>query len=99
MWKTLQDKTEIRINLEETWRKQTQKEVNNRKETGKRLMTFYRRQQDGSVDSVKQESQLYILQKTIRMRMEAWTLLYIVRTGDGSMDSVRRREQIICTYT
>jgi hypothetical protein len=86
MWKTLQDKTEIRINLEETWKKQRQKEVNNRKETGKRLMTFYRRQQDGSMDSVRQESQLYILQKTIR-------------TGDGSMDSVRRREQIICTYT
>jgi hypothetical protein len=41
-------------------------------------MTFYRRQQDGSVDSVRQESQLYILQKTIRMHMEAWTLLYIV---------------------
>jgi hypothetical protein len=78
MWKTLQDKTEIRINLEETWKKQRQKEVNNRKETGKRLMTFYRRQQDGSVDSVRQESQLYILQKTIRMQMEAWTLLYIV---------------------
>ena len=44
MWKTLQDRTEIRINLEETWKKQRQKEVNNRKETGKRLMTFYRRQ-------------------------------------------------------
>jgi hypothetical protein len=63
MWKTLQDKTEIRINLEETWKKQRQKEVNNRKETRKRLMTFYRRQQDGSVDSVRQESQLlYIVE-------------------------------------
>jgi hypothetical protein len=44
----------------------------------------------------------YILQKTIRMHMEAWTLLYIVednKDGDGSMDSVRRREQIICTLT
>jgi hypothetical protein len=37
-------------------------------------MTFCRRQQDGSVDSVRQESQLY-MQKTIRMQMEAWTLL------------------------
>ena len=41
-------------------------------------MTFYRRQQNGSVDSVRKESQLYILQKTIRMQMEMWTLLYIV---------------------
>ena len=73
MWKTLQDKIEIRINLEETWKKQRQKEVNNRKETGKRLMTFYRRQ-DGSVDFVRQEAN-YILQKTIRMRKEAWNLL------------------------
>jgi hypothetical protein len=34
----------------------------------------------------------YILQKTIRLQMEAWTLLYIVednKDGDGSMDSVR----------
>jgi hypothetical protein len=30
-------------------------------------MTFCRRQQDGSVDSVRQERQ-----KTIRMQMEAW---------------------------
>jgi hypothetical protein len=51
---------------------------------------------------LRQESQLYILQKTIRMQMEAWTLLYIVednKDGDGSMDLVRRREQIICTLT
>jgi hypothetical protein len=44
----------------------------------------------------------YILQKTIRLQMEAWTLLYIVeynKDEDGSMDLVRRREQIICTYT
>jgi hypothetical protein len=44
----------------------------------------------------------YILQKTIRMKMEAWTLLYIAKDnkdGDGSMDSVRRRDQIICTLT
>jgi hypothetical protein len=44
----------------------------------------------------------YILQKTISLQMEAWTLLYIVednKDGDGSMDSVRRREQIIYTLT
>jgi hypothetical protein len=44
----------------------------------------------------------YILHKTIRMQMEAWTLLYIVednKDGDESMNSVRRREYIICTYT
>jgi hypothetical protein len=43
-----------------------------------------------------------ILQKIIKLQMEAWTLLYIVEDnndGDGSMDSVRRREQITCTYT
>jgi hypothetical protein len=42
------------------------------------------------------------------IKTEAWTLLdkesqlYIVednKDGDGSMDSVRRREQIICTLT
>ena len=34
----------------------------------------------------------YILQKTIKMQMEVWTLLYILednKDGDGSMDSVR----------
>jgi hypothetical protein len=44
----------------------------------------------------------YILQKTIRLQMEAWTLLYIVEDNkdrDESMDSVRQREQIICTLT
>jgi hypothetical protein len=36
-----------------------------------------------------------ILQKTIRMQMEAQTLLYIVEDnndGDRSMDSIRQRE-------
>jgi hypothetical protein len=44
----------------------------------------------------------YILQKTIRLQIEAWTLLYIVednKDGDRSMDSVKRREHIICTLT
>jgi hypothetical protein len=50
------------------------KEVNNQKETGKRLMTSYRRQQDGSVDSVRQESQLYIAEDN--------------KVADGSMDSI-----------
>jgi hypothetical protein len=67
-----------KIRPKKTWKKKRHKEVNNRKETGKRLMTFYRRQKDGSMDSVRQENQLYILQKTIRMQMEVWTLLYIV---------------------
>jgi hypothetical protein len=34
----------------------------------------------------------YILQKTIRLQMEAWILLYIVednKDGDRSMESVR----------
>jgi hypothetical protein len=98
MWKTLQDKTEIRINLEETWKKQRQKEVNNRKEIGERLMKTTKTEAWTLLDKRAN----YILQKTIRMQMEAWTLLYIVednKDGDGSMDSVRRREQIICTLT
>jgi hypothetical protein len=48
-------------------------------------MTFCRRQQDGSVEDA-----------------EGWTLLYIAednKDADGSMDSVRRREPIICTLT
>jgi hypothetical protein len=48
-------------------------------------MMFCRRQQDISVDSVRQESQLYIAEDN--------------KDADGSMDSVRRREPIICTLT
>jgi hypothetical protein len=48
-------------------------------------MTFCRRQQDGSVDSVRQESQLYIAEDN--------------KDVDGSMDFVRWREPIICTHT
>jgi hypothetical protein len=48
-------------------------------------MTFCRKQQDGSVDSVRQESQLYIAEDN--------------KDADGSKDSVRRREPITCTYT
>jgi hypothetical protein len=48
-------------------------------------MTFCRRQQDKSVDSVRQESQLYIAEDN--------------KDADGSVDSVRRREPIICTHT
>jgi hypothetical protein len=47
-------------------------------------MTFCRRQQDGSVDSVRQESQLYIEDN---------------KDADGSVDSVRQREPIICILT
>ena len=57
----------------------------NQEEIGKRLMMFCRRQQDRSVDSVRQESQLYIAEDN--------------KDADGSMDSVRWRESIICTYT
>jgi hypothetical protein len=48
-------------------------------------MTFYKRQQDGSMDSVRQESQLYIAEDN--------------KDADGSMNSIRRREPIICTLT
>jgi hypothetical protein len=48
-------------------------------------MTFCRKQQDGSVDSVRQESQLYIAEDN--------------KDADGSMDSIGRREPIICTLT
>ena len=46
------------------------------------------------MDSVKTKKANYILQKTIRLQMEAWTLLYIVEDNkdrDKSMDSIRRR--------
>jgi hypothetical protein len=88
MWKTLQDKTEIRINLEETWKKQRQKEVNNRKETGKRLMTFYRRQ-DRSVDSVRQERQLYIAEDNKVADGSVDSIVEDNKDGDGSMDLVK----------
>jgi hypothetical protein len=48
-------------------------------------MTFCRRQQDRSVDSVRQESQLYIAEDN--------------KDVDGSVESVRQREPIICTLT
>jgi hypothetical protein len=48
-------------------------------------MTFCRKQQDGSVDSIRQESQLYIAEEN--------------KDADESVDSVRRREPIICTLT
>jgi hypothetical protein len=48
-------------------------------------MRFCRRQQDGSVDSVRQERQLYIAEDN--------------KDVDGSVDSVRRREPIIYTHT
>jgi hypothetical protein len=48
-------------------------------------MTFCRRQQDGSVDSVRQKSQLYITEDN--------------KDVDGSVDSVRWRESVICTHT
>jgi hypothetical protein len=44
-------------------------------------MTFCRRQQDESVDSVRQESQLYIAEDN--------------KDANGSVDSVRRRELIL----
>jgi hypothetical protein len=43
------------------------------------------------MDSVKTKKANYILQKTIRLQMEAWTLLYIAegnKVADGSMDSI-----------
>ena len=43
------------------------------------------------MDSVKTKKANYILQKTIRLQMEAWTLLYIEEDNkvvDGSMNSI-----------
>ena len=48
-------------------------------------MTFCRRQQDESVDSIRQESQLYIAEEN--------------KDADESVDSVRWREPIICSLT
>ena len=48
-------------------------------------MKFCRRQQDESVDSVRQERKLYIVEDN--------------KDADGSMDSDRQREPIICTLT
>jgi hypothetical protein len=49
-------------------------------------MTFCRRQQDGSVDSVRQESQLYNIAEDNK-------------DVDGSVEFVRRRETIIYAHT
>jgi hypothetical protein len=66
-------------------RSKDRKKSTNREEIGKRFMTFCRRQQDESMDSVRQENQLYIAEDN--------------KDADGSMDSVRWRELIICTLT
>jgi hypothetical protein len=70
-------------------------------------MKLCRRQQNGSVDSIRQESQLYIAEENKDadesvefVRQESQ--LYIAednKDADGSMDSIRRREPIICTLT
>jgi hypothetical protein len=48
-------------------------------------MTFCRRQQVKSMDYVRQESQLYIAEDN--------------KDADGSVESVRWKEPIICTLT
>ena len=48
-------------------------------------MTFCRRQQDESMEFVKQESQLYITEDN--------------KDENGIVDSIRRSEPIICTHT
>jgi hypothetical protein len=43
------------------------------------------------MDSVKTKKAYYILQKTIRLQMEVWTLLYIAeenKIADGSVDFI-----------
>ena len=72
MWKLLQDKpNQSWRNLEEA---KAEKKSTNQEEIGKRLMIFCRRQQDGSVDSVRQESQLYIAEDN--------------KDADGSVESI-----------
>ena len=66
-------------------RSKDRKKSNNQEEIRKRLMTFCKRQQDGSVESVRQKSQLYIAEDN--------------KDADESVDSVRWREPIICTPT
>ena len=65
-------------------------------------MTFCGKQQDRSMDSIRQESQLYIAEENKDADGSIESQLYIAEDNedaDGSMDSVRRREPIICTYT
>jgi hypothetical protein len=53
------------------------------------------------VDSIRQESQLYIAEDN-KVVDGSRNLLYIVEDNkdrDGRMDLVRQREQIICTLT
>ena len=68
---------------------------------------FCRKQQDESVDSIRQESQSYIAEENKdadesvdSVRQESQ--LYIAednKDADGSVNSVRQREPIICTHT
>ena len=65
-------------------------------------MTFCRKQQDRSMDSVRQESQLYIAEDNKDADGSVESQLYIAednKDADGSMDSVRWREPIIYTHT
>jgi hypothetical protein len=70
-------------------------------------MTFCRKQEDGSMDSIRQERQLYIVEENTDAdesmdSVKQESQLYIAednKDADGSMDSIRRRELIICTLT
>ena len=62
-------------------------------------MTFCRRQQDKIMDSVRQESQLYIVEDNKVADGSVDSIVEDNKDGDRSMDSVRRREQIIYTLT
>ena len=47
------------------------------------------------MDSVKKKKANYILQKTIRLQMEAWTLLYIVEDNkDGDRSQTKGADYI-----
>jgi hypothetical protein len=54
---------------------------------------------DRSVDSVRQESQLYIAEDNKDAYGSMDSIIEDNKDGDGSMDSVRQREKIICTLT
>jgi hypothetical protein len=65
-------------------------------------VTFCRRQQDGSMDSIRQESKLYIAENNKDANGSVDSIIYIAednKDADGSKDSIRQRDLITCTCT
>ena len=99
MWKLLQDKLKSESILKKLRRSKDRKKSAIKRKLEKDLWHFVE-----NMHSVRQESQLYIVEdnKDADESVDSVRQEYIAEDNKdayGSMDSVRQREPIICTYT